>query len=177
MLSISKIRLVLAALLMVAMTGVTTGPSALAHGNGHRHWHSHGYMPRPVQSNGVTFNISGGNVSAIATCLNNVARGGNNVQANQCNNYAIARGNTIIIRNVHINAVQGNSGRAGNPAQGNTINFTVNGGNVSAVASCVNNAGKGGGNVQVNLCVNNAIAIGNTIVLINVHIDSVQVNG
>jgi hypothetical protein len=154
---------------MVAMFGVTTGPSAFAHG----HRHHNQSMP----SNTVTFNVSGGNVSAVASCLNQVAQGDNNTQANQCNNYAVARGNTIIIKGVHVNAVQANSGQIGKAAQGNSLNFTVSGGNVSAVASCVNNAGNGGGNVQVNSCVNTAIAVGNIIILVNVHIDSVQVHG
>jgi hypothetical protein len=159
--SMSKIRVVLASLLMVAMFGAVTGPRAFANS----------------QSNTVTFNVTGGNVTAIATCLNAVGRGGDNVQANGCSNYAYARGNVIVIRGVHINAVQANGATVGTPAQSNSLNFTVTGGNVTAVASCVNAVGRGGGNTQVNQCINTAIAIGNIIVLINVHIDAVQANG
>jgi hypothetical protein len=161
MLSTSKIRVVLAGLLLVAMFGAATGPRAFANS----------------QSNTVTFNVTGGNVTAVAACLNAVGKGGGNVQANSCANYAYAVGNTIIIRGVHINAVQANSATVGTPAQSNSLNFTVTGGNVTAVATCVNAVGHGGGNVQVNQCINTAIAIGNIIVLINVHVDSVQVNG
>lgn len=157
----SKIRVVLAALLLVAVFGATTGPRALAN--------------PPTQSNAVTFTVTGGNVTALAQCLN-VAKGGGNVQANQCTNRAVAVGNVIVIKGVTIDAVQANSATAGDPKQSNSVAFTVSGGNVTAVAQCVNAAGRGGNNVQVNTCINTAIAIGNIIVLINVHIDAVQVN-
>lgn len=161
MVTTSKIRLILAALLLVAMFGVTAAPRVHA----------------TTQSNTVTFNVSGGNVTAIATCLNLASRASVGAQANDCANYAYARGNVIIIKGVHINSVQANAGTVGTPAQSNSLNFTVSGGNVTSVAACVNAASRAGVGAQVNECINTAIAIGNIIVLINVHIDSVQANG
>jgi hypothetical protein len=160
MFSTSKIRVLLASLLLVAMFGAASGPRVLANSS---------------QSNSVTFTVSGGNVTALATCLN-AAKGGGNTQLNDgCTNYAYARGNVIIIKGVTIDGLQTNAATMGNTHQSNSVSFTVNGGNVTAVAACVN-AAHGGGNVQINNCVNIAVAIGNIIVLVNVNIGPIQIN-
>jgi hypothetical protein len=161
MLSTSKIRLILAALLLVAMFGVTAAPRV--HAN--------------PQSNSIRVTIVGGNVSAAASCLNAAGNAQNLTQANVCTNTAFARGNIIILRGFTITGIQSNSASVGNTApQRNSLSFTVVGGNVSAVAQCVNAAGNAQNLTQVNICANTAIAIGNTIVLINVNVTGVQVN-
>jgi hypothetical protein len=160
MFSTSKVRMILAALLLVAMFGVTAAPRV--HANS--------------QSNSITFTVNGGNVTAVAACLNLATHAGVGVQANSCANYAFARGNTIIIKGVSIVGVQTNQASMGDPKQKNSLSFTVNGGNVTAVAACVNAAAHAGVGAQVNECINTAIAIGNIIVLINVNVTGIQMN-
>jgi hypothetical protein len=147
---------------MVTMFGAATGPRAFANSGS--------------QANTVTFTVSGGDVTAIADCLNSASDASVGAQANVCQNTAYARGNVVILHDVTVDAVQANSGTLGNPNQSNSLSFTVDGGGVTSIAQCVNAASQANVGAQVNQCINTAIAIGNTLVLINVHVDAVQVN-
>ena len=53
-----------------------------------------------------------------------------------------------------------------------TVFLKASGGNATAIATCVNQAG-GGDNGQFNICTNTAIAIGGNVVLTNVKIVNV----
>ena len=153
-----KVRVVLAALLALT-TFAAAGPRAFAD-----------------QSNTATvfLKASGGNATAIAACLNEAKdHGGNNLQVNDCNNTAAAVGGDVKIKGVKIVGVSTTKRHFGKTSLSKgVVAVTLTGGNATAIATCVNQAG-GGENGQFNICTNTAIAIGGNVVLTNVKIVNV----
>ncbi len=122
----------------------------------------------------TTIAVRSGNAEAIATCLNLAKAGESANQSNECYNYAYARGGKLIVKNVDVVV-----GRANDPdgivsVKSNTVNFTVQGGDATAIATCINQAQSSGDVKQGNPCVNVAIAIGGTVVILDVSVVLVQ---
>jgi hypothetical protein len=153
-----KVRVVFAALLALT-TFAAAGPRAFAD-----------------QSNAATvfLGVSGGNAAAIAACLN-VAKdhGGYNVQKNDCQNKAVARGGDVMIKGAKIVGISTDKRHVGKTSLSRgVVAVTLRGGSATAVAACVNVAG-GGDNVQLNKCTNTAIAAGGNVILNHVTIENV----
>ncbi len=125
-------------------------------------------------SDTTTIAVRAGNAEAIATCLNLAKAGEKANQTNGCYNYAYARGGKVIITNVEVVAGRANDKDGIISIDSNTVNFTVKGGNATAIASCINQA-QGGRDVdQRNKCINVAIAIGGNVIITNVNVVLVE---
>ena len=133
--------------------------------------------PPPPSSNAVNIFLQAGNAQTVATCLNVAQHNLHAVnQVSRCRNVVHATGGDLVIFGADISALQTNSTTVGNPAQSN-VTLAATGGNATALASCVNTVGTAGRVRQVNQCTNVAIATAGTVVLINVNIAGVQLNG
>jgi hypothetical protein len=98
-------------------------------------------------------------------------------QENDCDNKAVATGGDVILKNVDILTVQENKdGRKSAPAQSNTVNISIRGGDATALASCLNVVkDKGDSRVaQENDCDNKAVANGGNVFIKNVDITVIQ---
>jgi hypothetical protein len=153
-----KVRVVLAALLALT-TFAAAGPRAFAD-----------------QSNDLTVFLSatGGSATAIAACLNKAKdNGGYNLQDNECQNTAAAVGGDVTIKGakiVGISTVKRHFGKTS--LSKGVVAVTLTGGNATAIATCVNQAG-GGDNGQFNICTNTAVAIGGPVIFNHVKIEAV----
>jgi hypothetical protein len=133
--------------------------------------------PPPPPSNAVNIFLKAGDAQAVATCLNIAAHNVHAVnQVSRCRNVVHATGGDLVIFGADISALQTNNTTVGNPAQSN-VTLAATGGNATALASCVNTVGSAAKVRQVNYCTNVAIATGGTVVLINVNVAGVQLNG
>jgi hypothetical protein len=153
-----KARVVLAALLALA-TFAAASPRAFAD-----------------QSNDLTVFLSatGGSATAIAACLNKAKdNGGNNWQDNECQNTAAAVGGDVKVKGVKIVGVSTTKRHFGKTSLSKgVVAVTLTGGNATAIATCVNQAG-GGDNGQFNICTNTAVAIGGPVIFNHVKIEAV----
>ena len=57
--------------------------------------------------NNATVNISGGDATAVAACVNFLQGSATARQTNQCANTAVARGGDVVLKNVDITIIQG----------------------------------------------------------------------
>jgi hypothetical protein len=153
-----KVRAVLAALLALT-TFAAAGPRAFAD-----------------QSNDLTVFLSatGGSATAIAACLNKAKdNGGYNLQDNECQNTAAAVGGDVKVKGVKIVGVSTTKRHFGKTSLSKgVVAVTLTGGNATAIATCVNQAG-GGDNGQFNICTNTAVAIGGPVIFNHVKIEAV----
>jgi hypothetical protein len=127
-------------------------------------------------TNSVTLTISGGNATALAACVNAVKNGDKVFQQNKCKNTAVAVGGDVILKNVKILVVQENDNDGDISHAANTVDITIQGGDATALAACVNAVKNGDKVFQQNKCKNKAIAIGGDVTLKNVRIILVQEN-
>ncbi|MEA2515376.1 MAG: hypothetical protein QOJ59_4865 [Thermomicrobiales bacterium] len=148
---------VLALLLALGLTPLTAGGAVAA-------------------TNTVTITISGGDATALATCLNVVKKGNKVKQKNKCDNVAYAKGGDVILKNVSIFIVQTNDADGDISDAANTVDLTITGGDATALAACVNAVKDGNKVKQKNKCKNTATAEGGDVILKNVDITIIQEN-
>jgi hypothetical protein len=157
----ARTTLVTALLLALALTPVTAGGALAAD---------------PTLANSVTITIGGADANALALCLNAVKKADAAYQQNKCKNVAYAKNGDLVLKNTEIFVVQTNDA-AGDVAGGaNTVELTIQGGDATALAACLNAVKKADKVYQQNKCKNHAFAQGGDVILKNVAITIVQEN-
>lgn len=135
--------------------------------------------------NNVGLNISGGDATAIAKCVNLAkkqavleTKGYHNkgkkkrskvFQTNFCEKIAVAEGGDVTLKDVDITIIQ----EDGSKKSVNNATIRIRGGDAYAVASCVNYATGGASVEQTNIC-SGAKAIGGDVKLEDVEILIIQ---
>jgi hypothetical protein len=128
-------------------------------------------------TNTVTLTISGGDATAVATCLNAVKKNDKvKLQKNKCNNIAYSKGGDLTLKNVDIFIVQTNDTDGDISDDTNTVDLTIKGGDATALAACLNAIAEGDTAFQKNKCQNTATAQGGDVTLHNVSITIIQEN-
>ena len=135
--------------------------------------------------NNVGIKISGGDATAVSTCLNIAKMKANYAsktkakgkkksskafQSNYCKNVAVAEGGDVLLKNVELTIFQAD----GSSKSVNNATINISGGDATAVAACVNYAEGADTVVQDNTCKNVAFASGGDVTLKNVTITIVQ---
>ncbi len=136
--------------------------------------HATSQQPTGTGANTTTIAVRSGNATAIAQCLTLAKDGTDSTRGKDrwCYNYAYARGGKVFIKDVEIVVGQANDEDGLVAISRNTVNFTVRGGDATAIATCVN-AGRDG-KKPPKPCVNVAIAVGGNVILTNVRVTLVQ---
>jgi hypothetical protein len=125
---------------------------------------------KPGQTfNNVVIDIHGGNAAAFASCLNTAldsAKHGKKVKNNDCKGFAKAKGGVVEIKDVSLFVDQEGVGQSTH----NNVKISFQGGDATAVASCVNYLDGTDEATVRNSCATAAEADGGDVVLTGVDI-------
>jgi hypothetical protein len=117
--------------------------------------------------NSADLSITGGRATALTGCLNvakTAARHHRQIQLNTCDNFAVATGGAVKLTDVAIFIDQNGHRRFGS----NSASVNIQGGDATAVASCLNVLHGRATVDQENQCSNTAVATGGDVTLTDV---------